>query len=152
MTRFVRPTSAVLRIAAPIILLALSVSANAQKLAVVALAHNTREYDYQTTTPQNTQSNCTVNDPNVNCNSTTYGGQTQTHAIYTLNQEVSANGMRFKLTRTARWRWSSLDYLTDGDSFQAEIKGNHMYITCRKGGNQGKKETIKYQILDIRPM
>ena len=27
-----------------------------------------------------------------------------------------------------------------------------MYITCRKGGNQGKKETLKYEILHIRPV
>jgi hypothetical protein len=141
-----------LRVAAAMAVLGASVCANAQKLTVVAVSHNTKEFDYQTTTPQNSQTNCTVNDPSVNCNTTTYGGQTHTNAVYRLDQEVTANGLRYKLTRTARWRWSSLDWLTDGESFPAEIKGRHMYITCRRGGNQGKKETIKYEVLDIRPV
>ena len=44
-----------------------------------------------------------------------------------------------------------MDYLTDGDSYAAEIKGKHMFVTGRRGGNQGKQEKIKYDILDIRP-
>jgi hypothetical protein len=48
--------------------------------------------------------------------------------------------------------WSSLHYLIDGESYPAEIRGKHMYITGQRGGNQGKKETLKYDILDIRPV
>lgn len=129
---------------------------HAQQLTVVAVSHQTDEYDYTTTSPRNSNTNCNVYDSSVNCNTTSYGGVTQTHAVYRLYQTVtSAQGgqlIQYKLTRTARWRWNSTDYLTDGDSFSAEIKGKHMFITCRKGGNQGKKETLKYDILDIRPV
>jgi hypothetical protein len=30
-------------------------------------------------------------------------------------------------------------------------EGKHLFITCRRGGNQGKKERLKYDILDISP-
>jgi hypothetical protein len=43
-----------------------------------------------------------------------------------------------------------MDYLNDGETFPAEIKGKHMFITCRRGGNQGKEEKIKFDIMDIR--
>jgi hypothetical protein len=127
----------------------------AQSLTVVAVSHHTDERDYTTTTPANSNTNCTGTDSSINCNTTSYGGGAQTNAVYRLTQVVTANEggtvTKYTLTRTARWRWSSLDWLTDGESFQAEIKGKHMYISCRKGGNQGKKETLKYDILDIRP-
>jgi hypothetical protein len=57
----------------------------------------------------------------------------------------------YTLTKTAAWVWSNMDYLTDGETFQAEIKGKEMLIAVRSGGNQGKKKTLKYRILDIRP-
>jgi len=142
----------VLRIVVGMEVLGMPMVASAQMLTVVAVSHNTREFDYTTSTPQTSNTNCTGNDTSVNCSTTTYGGQTQTNAVYRLNEIVTSNGIRYVLTRTARWRWSSLDWLTDGESFPAEIKGKHMYITCHKGGNQGKKETIKYEILDIRPV
>jgi len=40
--------------------------------------------------------------------------------------------------------------LTDGDRFDAEIKGTNMWVRALKGGNQGKAVKIKYKILDIR--
>ena len=128
----------------------------AQQLTVVAVSHQTNEYDYTTTSPRNSNTNCNVNDSSVNCNTVSYGGGTQTNAVYRLYQVVTSNEtgqlIQYKLTRTARWRWTSTDFLTEGESFSAEIKGKHMYITCRRGGNQGKKETLKYDILDIRPV
>ena len=126
-----------------------------QKLTVTAVSHNTQENDYTTTTPAQSNTNCSATDYSVNCNTTTYGGGSQTHAIYRFTQVVTANQdgktIQYTLSRTARWRWSSMDWLTNGDSFPAEIKGKHMLIECRRGGNQGKKETLKYDILDIRP-
>lgn len=143
----------VLRIATVMTMLAAPVGANAQRdeLTVVAMSHHTQESDYTTSTPVTSNTGCTANYSNVNCTTTSYGGETQTHAVYRLNEVVISNGIRYTLARTARWRWSSLDWLQDGESFPAEIKGKHMYITCRRGGNQGKKETIKYDIMDIRP-
>jgi hypothetical protein len=41
--------------------------------------------------------------------------------------------------------------MIDGDSFPAEIDGHTMWISARKGGNQGKPIRAKYKILDIRP-
>jgi hypothetical protein len=40
--------------------------------------------------------------------------------------------------------------LTDGDRFEAEIKGRTMWVHALKGGHQGKAVKIKYKILDIR--
>jgi hypothetical protein len=42
------------------------------------------------------------------------------------------------------------EIIREGVSFPAEIKGRHMFITAHKGGNQGKKEILKYEILDVR--
>jgi hypothetical protein len=127
-----------------------------QSLIVTAVSHSTREHDYTTDTPQQSNTNCTTSDTSVNCNTTTYGGTSQQHAVYRFTQVVTANHngqvIQYTLYRTARWVWNSMDWLTDGDSFPAEIKGKRMFITSRKGGNQGKKETLKYDILDIRPV
>ncbi len=137
-------------------ILGFSALIHAQQLTVTAMSHQTNENDYTIRTPQNSNTNCNVYNSSVNCNTTSYGGDTQTRAVYHLYQVVTSNEsgqlIQYKLTRTARWRWTSTDYLTEGDSFPAEIKGKHMYITCHKGGNQGKLETLKYDILDIRPV
>jgi hypothetical protein len=127
----------------------------AQKITVKAVSHSRSERDYTITTPETTNTNCNVNENSANCNSTTYGGGTQNKAVYRFVQVVTSKQgevvTQYTLSRTARWVWSSMDWLTDGDSFEAEIKGKHMFITYRRGGNQGKKETVKYDILDIRP-
>ncbi len=125
---------------------------DSQKLTVVAISHDTKESDYTVTTPRTSNTNCSANDTSVNCTTTSYGGNTQNKAVYRLTEVVTSNGTQCTLTRTARWVWRSLDWLTDGESFPAEINGKHMFATCRRGGNQGMKETIKYDILDIRPV
>lgn len=152
-----KPMNRFIKIAALLFVLELANAAYGQNLTVVAVSHSTQEHDYTITTPQQSQINCTsTSDTSANCTTTSYGGGSQTHALYKLTQVVTANQnsqtIRYTLSRTARWRWSSLDWLNDGESFSAEIKGKHMYITCRRGGNQGKKETLKYDILDIRPV
>jgi len=140
------------------ILVTLSFSApiHAQQLTVVAISHQPNEHDYTTTSPRNSNTNCNVDDSSVNCNTTSYEGGTQTNAVYHLFEVVRSNEagnvIQYMLTRTSRWRWNSTDWLTEGDSFPAEIRGKHMYITCRIGGNQGKKQNLKYDILDIRPV
>ena len=128
--------------------------ANAQKLTVVTVSHSRDERGYTITTPQTTNTNCDLYPNSVNCTSTTYGGGTQNKAVYRFLEVVtSSDGERvtqYTLSRTARWVWNSMDWLNDGESFPAEIKGKHMFITYRRGGNQGKKETLKYDIQDIR--
>jgi len=129
--------------------------ANAQKLTVRAVSHSTSEYGYTVTTPQTTSTNCNLYPNSANCTSTTDGGEPENKAVYRFFEVVTSNEdgkvTQYKLSRTARWIWDSMDWLNDGEYFQAEIKGKHMFITCRRGGNQGKKERIKYDILDIRP-
>jgi hypothetical protein len=131
------------------------VLANAQKLTVLAVSHSRNENDYTVTTPQTTNTNCNLYPNSVNCNSTTSGGQTQNKAVYRFVEIVNANEngkvIQYTLSRTVRWVWNSMDWLNDGDSFPAEIKGKHMFISYRRGGNQGKKEKLKFDILDIRP-
>jgi hypothetical protein len=144
-----------LRIAPMLLSLSFLADVHAQKITVVAVSHVTTESDYTTSTPGTANTNCSVYSTSVNCNTTSYGGNTRTNAVYRLNQVVNVREgdkvTQYTLTRTARWRWSSTDFLREGDSFPAEVKGKHMFITCHKGGNQGKKETLKYEILDIRP-
>lgn len=129
--------------------------ATAQQLTVLAVSHSTSESDYTVTTPQTTNTNCNLYPNSVNCNSTRYGGGSQNKVVYRFIEIVTSSeggkATQYKLSRTARWVWNSTDWLTDGETFQAEIKGKHMFITCRRGGNQGKKEKLKYDILDIRP-
>lgn len=128
---------------------------NAQKLTVLTVSHSRSENDYTVTTPQTTNTNCNLYPNSVNCNSTTSGGQTQNKAVYRFVEVVTSNEngkvIQYTLSRTVRWVWNSMDWLNDGDSFPAEIKGKHMFITCRRGGNQGKKEKLKFDIMDIRP-
>jgi hypothetical protein len=129
--------------------------ANAQKLTVRAVSHSTSENDYTITSPQTTNTDCNLYPNSVNCTSTTYGGNTQRKAVYRFTELVTVDEggkiTQYTLSRVARWVWNSMDWLTDGELFPAEIKGKHMFVTCRRGGNQGKKVTIKYDILDIRP-
>jgi hypothetical protein len=128
---------------------------SAQKLTVLTVSHSRSENDYTVTTPQTTNTNCNLYPNSVNCNSTTSGGQTQNKAVYRFVEIVTSNEngnvIQYTLSRTVRWVWNSMDWLNDGDSFPAEIKGKHMFITYRRGGNQGKKEKLKFDILDIRP-
>jgi hypothetical protein len=135
--------------------LALASAARAEELQlrVTALTHQTDRFGYTITTPETSNTNCNVYDSSVNCHSTSYGGGTQQKAVYRMTEVVTGNnGQRYTLQRTARWVWQNTDFLNDGETFDAKIKGRSMFITCRRGGNQGKKENIKYEILDIRPI
>jgi hypothetical protein len=129
--------------------------ANGQKLTVLAVSHSRNENDYTVTTPQTTNTNCNVYSNSASCSSTTYGGGTQNKEVYRFVEVVTSDEggkvTQYTLARMVRWVWNSMDWLTDGDSFPAEIKGKHMFITFRRGGNQGKEEKLKYDILDIRP-
>ena len=146
---------AVQRMALMLFVLLAPTLANAQKLTVLAVSHSINERDFTVTTPQTTNTNCSLYPNSANCNSTTYGGGSQNKAVYRFVEIVTSNEggrmTRYTLSRTARWIWNSMDWLQDGESFPAEIKGKHMFITCRRGGNQGKQITLKYDILDIRP-
>ena len=128
----------------------------ARKLTVLAVSHSTSERNFTVTTPRTTNTNCDLYPNSVNCRSTSYGGGTEKKAVYRFVEVVAANEggkvIQYTLSRTARWIWNSLDWLNDGESFAAEIKGKQMFITSRRGGNQGKKEILKYDIVDIRPV
>jgi len=131
-----------------------------RKLTVLAVSHSTSERKFTVTTPKttNTNTNCDLYPNSVNCRSTStsYGGGSQKKAVYRFVEVVTANEggkiTQYTLSRTARWIWNSLDWLNDGESFAAEIKGKQMLITSRRGGNQGKEEVLKYDIVDIRPV
>jgi hypothetical protein len=127
-----------------------------RKLIVLAVSHSTSERDFTVATPRTTNTNCDLYPNSVNCRSTSYGGGSQNKAVYFFREVVTANEggkvTQYTLSRTARWVWNSTDWLKDGESFPAEIKGKNMSITARRGGNQGKKEILKYGIVDIRPI
>jgi hypothetical protein len=57
-----------------------------------------------------------------------------------------------RMMRTARWVWSSVAQLADGRDFEAEIHGKQMRIWYHRGGNQGKRVSDTYTVLDIQPM
>jgi hypothetical protein len=141
-----------LKVVIPILGVALTAAAYGEELAltITTVSHTTDRFGYTIRTPETSNANCNVYGNSVNCNSTTYGGGTQQKAVYRMTEVVMGNGQRFTLQRTARWVWQNTDFLNDGETFEAKVKGRSMYITCRRGGNQGKKETIKYEIMDIR--
>lgn len=62
------------------------------------------------------------------------------------------SGMQYTISCRANWIGSNCQPMIDGDTFSARIDGNTMWITGRKGGNQGKEVRAKYKILDIRPI
>lgn len=102
------------------------------------------------TTSSGVNSSCWNTKNGVSCSSSSYGGDQK--AIYHFQQVVRGNdGNTYTLGRTASWAWSNTSQLEAGETFPAVIKGKNMYITGRQGGNQGRKVTLKYTILDIRP-
>jgi hypothetical protein len=142
-------------IAMTLFLLLITILANAQKLTVLTVSHAMGQRNFTATSPQTTNTNCSLYPNSAYCNSTTTGGETENKAVYRFVEVVTSNEgekvTQYTLSRTARWVWSKMDWLNDGEHFPAEIKGKHMVITCLRGGNQGKKVTLKYDILDIRP-
>jgi len=138
------------------LLLLTSTLGSAQKLTILTVSHSREEHGYTITTPQTTNTDCNLYPNSVNCTSTTYGGGSQNKAVYHFIEVVTSNDggkvTRYTLARTVRWVWGSMDWLNDGETFPAEIKGKHMFITYRRGGNQGKQEKLKYDIMDIRPV
>jgi hypothetical protein len=64
---------------------------------------------------------------------------------------VEADGIRYTIACRASWGGSNCAPLIEGDSFAAEIDGKTMWLTVRKGGNQGSEVRMKNNILDIRP-
>jgi hypothetical protein len=136
------------------LLLFISTLGDAQELTVLTVSHSREERGYTITTPQTTNTDCSLYPNSVNCTSTTYGGGSQNKAVYHCIEVVTSHDggkvTRYTLARTVRWVWGSMDWLTDGETFPAEIKGKHMFITYRRGGNQGKQGKLKYDIMDIR--
>lgn len=135
-----------------LLLLLSAVAAQAQKLAVTTVSHKIEESDYTYRQPAQYSDYCTIYSNAVWCTGTATSEHLEQYATYRFTEIVIANHMQYTLSRTARWRWSNMDWIRDGDTFQAEIKGRNMYITYRRGGNQGKLHTMKYEVLDIRPI
>lgn len=122
-------------------------STYAQKLSIVAISNHMSVYDYTLHNPR-TDTHCNVYGSSANCTSETT--QPIVHHQYTFTQVVRSTEEGtvtfYTLSRTATWVWDKTDTLIDGNTYSAEIKGKHMYITCRKSGNRDKEETIKFDI------
>ncbi len=90
---------------------------------------------------------------NANCQTTSTPAQTHTINARTIDVTnfVEAGGQTFKISCRASWVGSNCGPLTQGDVFNATIDGHTMWISARKGGNQGKEVKIKYRVWDIRP-
>jgi hypothetical protein len=108
---------------------------------------NGNVYGTVTNTGSNTATvNGTVNS-NTNCSTTYNPATTTTGNRVTVNNEVwvkdIANGDSYLIECTAGWAGSKCSPLLPG-IFKAEVKGNNMWITGRKGM---KTSTAKYHIL-----
>src|ERR1700733_14791095 len=97
-----------------------------EDLRITTVSHHTDTFGYTINTPASSNTNCNVYDTNVNCNTTSYSGGTQEKAVYRMTEVVTANGQTYTLQRTARWVWQNTDFLNDGESFEAKIKGKTM--------------------------
>jgi hypothetical protein len=90
----------------------------------------------------------------VNCNTMTSGGPSNvTTSRLFVENIVESNGDRFVLRCTGNWIGTNCGPMRDGDTFQAEYDGkNTMWVSVRKGGNLGKAVTVKYTVMDRRPV
>src|SRR5712692_5154008 len=133
-------------------------------LTVTAVSHESSVWESTAVLhhPSSSQTSCNgtgmntgpTSTANVDCNTTTYGGGQQTVTTHQLHVEniIEANGERFIIQCTASWVGSNCAPMKDGDRFQAEYDGKTtMWISGRKGGNLGKRISIKYKVLDRRP-
>jgi hypothetical protein len=134
-------------------------------LVVTAVSHESQVTTGQVTMPGNATSNTSCNGTgintgplstaSVNCQTTTQGTgpTTVTTRRLDVRNVVEANGEWFTISCTANWALSNCSPMTDGDKFDAEYDGKTtMWISARKGGNLGKPITIKYHVLDRRPI
>lgn len=64
--------------------------------------------------------------------------------------EVVTEGTVYTIKCTAHWIGSACGPLRKGDSFLAEVEGNTMWISARRGGNMGKSVRPKFKVLDVR--
>ena len=103
--------------------------------------------------PGTSNSNCSVLGSSVNCNTTSTPATTQTINAGTLHviSFVETETHRLKLYCSASWRFSNCNNLIVGEKFKAQIDGTKVLIQARRGGNMGKKVTLKFQLLDMRP-
>src|ERR1700730_14555263 len=133
---------------------------NAEKLTLVvtAVTHNANLVTRTTTsqTPGHIETTCsgtattngTVTSSSANCNGTSTAPQQQTTTISRLDvvdKVKSESGEVYTISCSANWVGSNCVPLIDGDRFRAEIDKTTMWITARKGGNQGKAIRIKYK-------
>ncbi|HEY6290265.1 MAG TPA: hypothetical protein VI455_01710 [Terriglobia bacterium] len=132
---------------------ATALAAERQTLTVRAWDHRTSEQDYRTRDPGWSSTTCAAYSDGVSCNTFGYPASESTGAVYHFAQVVLDEQTKtaYKLSRTARWVWSNMDELKDGDYYTAEISGKEMRIHLQRGGNMGKKVTVKYRIVDVRP-
>lgn len=136
---------------------------NKKSLTVRAVGFKSRTNEYTSTytTPGTSNTSCSgtgttignTTDATANCQTTSTPAQTNqitTRSIDVMNV-VEADGMRYTIVCRASWVGSNCSPLIEGDMFHAEIENNTMWLTARKGGNQGKEVRMKNKILDIRP-
>jgi hypothetical protein len=135
-----------------------------QALTVRAVSHASQvsERTSSYTTPGTSNTNCSgaattignTTNGTANCQTTSTPAQTQqiTRRVLDVVNVVEAGGMKYTITCRGSWVGTHCGPMIDGDTFPAEISGTTMWISARRGGNQGKLIRIKYKILDIRPM
>jgi hypothetical protein len=126
-----------------------------QILWVTAVTHDsnlvTNTSTYQT--PGRATTTCLDTYNTLNCNTIYTAPQQNDITISRLDvvDKVKAdNGLIYTITCSANWVGSNCGPLIDGDRFSAEVEKTTMWISARRGGNQGKNVRIKYNILDIR--
>jgi len=145
------------------VLSCLAKDGNKQSLTVRAVASTSQTHEHTSsyTIPGRSTTNCSgigttignTTNASADCQTTSVPAQTLQHTrrIIDVTNIVEANGTRYTITCTANWDGSSCIQLIEGDSYQAEINNNTMWLVWRQGGNQGSEVRMKSKILDIRP-
>lgn len=127
----------------------------------VAFRSQVNERTSNYTTPGSSNTTCSGSGTSVG-NTTYASGGCQTTSRPAQNHQITrrtvdvmniveADGMRYTIVCRASWSGSNCGPLIEGDVFQAEIDNQTMWLTARRGGNQGKRVRMKNKILDIRP-
>ena len=84
------------------------------------------------------------------CETTSTPGGIREKTTYYSRNVVEADGVQYTILCWTGWRHCSS--LTDGQTFQATIKGTNMWVTGHPDDARvGKMARIKYRIVDIRP-
>jgi len=152
-----------------------ALSKDKEEITLQAVSYRviTHDFNYSYTTPGRSNTSCygsgstygngniygntvswnAITDVDMNCQTVstppqTYSGTIRHFEIY--NALRDSDGRTYFIGCYTHWVGSKCSWLRPGDYFGAQVQGNTLWISARKGGNRGKPIRVKYRLLDVR--